>query len=250
MPRTRAHRNEVTVPDPAPEEQAESPQAPPLPPALPGVNTHPAVVEAGRRLAEADAKLVAAAKHTGEVAEQVEAARDRLRELEKLLVLDEVSAGEVEAARTDLVRLEPGLADAQAVARSWRDAVEDLATRVERATAQARQEITEALNSERLELGRRIGVTLAELAPVAHRLFMLEDAARRQGLRLDGPSLAPAELVFAKEPASIQHIDYKFHYDPRDGSLVMFYLRRLQAMGLDVPEPQGVSLRDLISSGW
>lgn len=257
MARTKnAQRREVTTPDPAPvEERAEmeSPQAPPLPPPalseVPRVETHPAVVEARSRLADAEEKLVAAARRVSELTEQTEAARDRLRELEKLLVLDEVGTEEVEAARADVARLEPQLAEAQAVARSWRDAIEDLIGRVRDAEAKARAEVEAARREMHREATLELRAALRAVYAANHRVLHIEDTARIDRSPLPaGRPLALGILIHVKEGV-ITNGDLAFFVSPLDGkSLIAAWAERFQQAGYGDPDLEPASLREVLPS--
>lgn len=240
MVRTRNARREDTTLNPTPTDgraETESPQAPPLPPApaLPRVETHQAVIEARRRLGDAEEKLTAAAKRVSEVAEQTEAARDRLRELEKLLVLDEVGTEEVEAARRDLARLEPQLAEARAVARSWRDAIADLTVRVERATVQARQEVAATLAELRREAVADQARALAGLRAAALRLYEVERAIQQEGFSLPGGALAIGEVLDGGDGLRLRHPDHVLPVHPADPIPTTFG-RRARAAGFEVED--------------
>lgn len=258
MARTKnAQRREVTTPDPAPvEERAEIESAqgpPPLPPPalseVPRVETHRAVVEARRKLAEGDAALTAAAKRVSEVAEQTEAACDRLREAEKRFVLDEVTAQSVEAARAELARLEPQLAEARAVARSWRDAIEDLIGRVRDAEAKARAEVEVARREMHREATLELRAALRAVYAANHRVLHIEDTARIDRSPLPaGRPLALGILIHVKEGV-ITNGDLAFFVSPLDGkSLVAAWAERFQQAGYGDPDLEPASLREVLPS--
>lgn len=257
MVRTRnARREEVTTPNPAPTDERaemESPQAPPLPPPalseIPRVETHPAVVEARSRLADAEEKLVAAARRVSELTEQTEAARDRLRELEKLRILDEASDQDVEAARADLTRLEPQLAEAQAVARSWRDAVEDLMGRVRETEAKARVEVEAARRKMHWEAALELRAALRAVYAANHRVLHIEDTARiDRSLLPAGRPLALGVLIHVNEGV-ITNADLAFFVSPLDGkSLVAAWAERFRLAGYGEPDLEPASLHEVLPS--
>lgn len=243
MPRTRGRRDEVPTPDPAAEERADAPEAPPPTPALseiPRVETHPAVVEAGRRLAEAETKLVAAAKRVAELTEGIEGKRDRVREAEKLFVLAEVTAEDVEAARADVARFEPQLTDARSRAAAWRDAVEDLTARLERAKEQARLEVAAGLIALRRE--RIAHIAEAHLTPLAvemARLYHIEREMKSQGVSLEptGP-MTIGELLATRELVTNESLVFGFGAARLDGlNLLRAWLERARRLGVEVAAP-------------
>lgn len=259
MPRTRnARREEVTTPNPAPTDERaemESPQAPPLPPPalleVPHVGTHPAVVEAQRRLTAGEEAVRVAERRLEETRRASTAAHDALLQARAKFALGEIAPEDLDRAATAVEEAVRAFTAAQEDLQTKQAALGILRDRLQQATEQARVETEATLKERRRDLARRIAEGMVALAPLARELFFIERAAREQGFPLEGDwCLALLELVNVEGHRPVTNPDYVFGYHPADGSLLAEYLKRLKKIGIEVEPPQPVALADLLGRPW